>query len=362
MAGEVALQPGLELVQHQFQFGLVPLAIGRDFGIDDRRAGLAHHLDRAFHRGGGVRVDRELAAQHADARALQSVRFQPRVIVEGDVPGRVGGGRIGGVATGQCRQQQRRVRHAAGHRSGGVLAERDRDDAVAADQADRRLQPDHAADRGRADDAAVGFGADAGGGEVGRNGDRAAGTGAAGIAIQHVGIAGLAAAGAPSGSGMGGTEVRPFAQVGLAQDDRAGLAQALDQEGVAGGPEILQRQRTGRVDHRGGVDVVLEQDRDAVQRAAHRVVLALEIAQGRFLHGVGVDFDDRVQLRPGLVDRGDAVQVGAGEGAAVEFAALHASLQVVDVQFGVGEVRRRVGGRVGDGGGLALAGGQHQGG
>src|SRR3546814_13595695 len=70
---------------------------------------------------------------------------------------------------------------------------RDRDDSVADDQADGRLDPDQRGDGGRADDAAVGFGADAHHGKVG--GDRAAGAGtrAAGAAVERVRIARLAA-------------------------------------------------------------------------------------------------------------------------------------------------------------------------
>ena len=53
-----------------------------------------------------------------------------------------------------------------------------------------------------------------------------------------------------------------------------------------------------------------------MQRATHGIGLALHVAQGCFLQCIGIQFDHRIQLRPGLVDPGDALKVGAGEGAA----------------------------------------------
>ena len=78
----------------------------------------------------------------------------------------------------------------------------------------------------RRDDRAVGFGADGRRGQVG--GDRGAGAGArAGrVAIERVRILRLPAAPAPAARRMRRAEVRPLAQVGLAEDDRARLAQA----------------------------------------------------------------------------------------------------------------------------------------
>ena len=81
------------------------------------------------------------------------------------------------------------------------------------------------------------------------------------------------------------TEVRPLAQVGLAEDHRAGLAQAPHQERVPAGPEILQRQRARGGGHGYGVDVVLQQYRDAVQRAAQLAGLALGIERIGVLQG-----------------------------------------------------------------------------
>ena len=102
----------------------------------------------------------------------------------------------------------------------------------AADEADRRLQADDAVDRGRTDDAAVGLGADTDGGEAG--GDRAAGAGAraARIAVEQVRVSRLSAAAAPTRRRTRRAEIRPFTQVGLAENNGTRVAQPRDQERV----------------------------------------------------------------------------------------------------------------------------------
>ena len=64
--------------------------------------------------------------------------------------------------------------------------------------------------------------------------------------------------------------VGPLGEVGLAQDDGAGVAQLLHEEGVPVGLPILQGIGAGRGVHLvAGGDVVLEQHGDAMQGAAH---------------------------------------------------------------------------------------------
>ena len=48
--------------------------------------------------------------------------------------------------------------------------------------------------------------------------------------------------------------------------------------------------------------------------------IALGVARVGFLHRVWIELDHRVERRAGVVDRGDAVEVGLGERVAVEFA------------------------------------------
>src|SRR5690606_12745264 len=63
-----------------------------------------------------------------------------------------------------------------------------------------------------------------------------------------------------------------------------------------------------------------------------------------------IEFDHRVEARSGVVDGGDAVEVGLGEFTAAEAVVAHARLQLRDVELGVGEVlvrNSRGGGRRG---------------
>ncbi len=123
---------------------------------------------------------------------------------------------------------------------------------------------------------------------------------------EAVGIAGLAAARAPAGDGVVAAEVGPLAEVGLAQHHCARFAQAADQVGIARA-EALQGQRAGTGGHRCGVDVVLQQDRDAMQGAAQAAGTALLVALCGFLEGIGVEFDHRAQAWPGAVQGSDAL-------------------------------------------------------
>ena len=201
------------------------------------------------------------------------------------------------------------IGHRAAHRAGSVLRDRDRNDAAAADESHRRLQSDQSIHRRGADDAAVGLGADADRGQARRDRRAGAGARAAGIAIEHVGVLRLPAARAPAGRRPRRAEVRPLAEVRLAEDDGAGLAQARDDEGVL--PRLVrrQRQRAGRVHQAGDVDVVLQQDRDAVQRTAHLAGLALGVERVGVLQRRRVELDHRVQLRPSVVHDRDAIEI-----------------------------------------------------
>ena len=76
---------------------------------------------------------------------------------------------------------------------------------------------------------------------------------------------------------------------------------------------VGQRQRAGAVGHADGIDVVLEQHRDAVQRPAHLARGTFGVTGFGLRQGIGGQFDDGVDGRPGIVDGGDAVQVGLGQ-------------------------------------------------
>ena len=134
---------------------------------------------------------------------------------------------------------------------------------------------------------------------------------------------GLAAERGPAAGRVGGPEVGPLGQVGLADDHRPGRAQPGDQEGVARfGAEQGGRTRRGR--HARHLDVVLDQHGNALERPPRAARGARRVA-GRGLGGRGrVHRDDRVQ---GRVQPLDALQVEAGQRGGTERARGHRGLQ-----------------------------------
>ena len=112
-------------------------------------------------------------------------------------------------------------------------------------------------------DRAAGVAAHAGRGEAGR--DRGAGAAArsAGVARRIVRVARLTAERADRGDAG-----RELVQVGLADDDRACVAQLLHLKRVAAGHEAGQRQRSARGRQVDGFEVVLHDNRNPVERAA----------------------------------------------------------------------------------------------
>ena len=185
----------------------------------------------------GDRVDhRHIAAAppHADPLAAQRIRpKRAQVVAVDDGPG-VACRRVGRVDALDHREHGGRVGHVAGHRPGRVLLRRDRDDAAAADQAEGGLDADDVVGAGRADDRAVGLGADGDRGQVRGGGDRRAAAGAARVAVEDVRVVGLPAPRGPSARRRGGPEVGPLGEVRLAQDDRAGGAQLATRNASAG--------------------------------------------------------------------------------------------------------------------------------
>ena len=161
-----------------------------------------------------------------------------------------------------------------------------------------------------ADDGSVRFGSNANRGEVCRNRRTSTRTGTARIAIQRVGVLDLTAAAAPAAGGMRGSEVRPLAQVRLSENDDAGGAETLHQEGIRESWLSFERQRTGGGLHAiGRIDVVLDEHRNPVQRApgTFRAPLGIECVGDRSC--VGIDLDDRSQLGSAPVDLLDPFQI-----------------------------------------------------
>ena len=350
--GQVGVQVGLELVQQNLGLGPRQGAAGlrQRNGIDDLGAARPHGVDRARQQEVDLLVESGEAARDADARPRQSVGVEIRRVVAQPVRLGVRGGRIPRVGTGQHPQHDRGVAHGARHRSRGVLAVRDRDDAGAADEADRRLDADDAVGRPRADDRPVGLRADRRRNEAGSHRDRRPRARSAGVPVEGVGIAALAAARAPAARRAGRAEVGPFAQVRLADEPGARLAQAPGHEGVLGGnrPPERERPRRGRHPIR-GADVVLEKDGDPVQRSAgaRGVTRVVEGVRARAVERVGqgarlrVHLDHRAQGRTLPVEGGDAGQAGIGERARGHAAVPHRLPQGVDGDLLDGGRRRR---------------------
>ena len=117
---------------------------------------------------------------------------------------------------------------------------------------------------------------------------------------------------------------------------------------VLGRARPEQRPRPGRVAEVRGVDVVLEQHRDALESAARTVGVSVRVAGRRLGGGRGVQLQDRVHV---VVERADAAQVGGGEPRARHHAAVEAGLDHRDgqrVEPRIGPDRGRGSGRLGD--------------
>ena len=124
-----------------------------------------------------------------------------------------------------------------------------------------------------------------------------------------MGVRGLPAPPAPAGVQCAVAIAGPFAEVRLAQDDRAGIAQPAGDEGIAGRGLSHHGQRSRRGLHPvAGVDVVLEEQRDAVQRTARLAARALRIELLGDGQRIGIELDDGVEGGPALVEHVDALQ------------------------------------------------------
>jgi hypothetical protein len=106
------------------------------------------------------------------------------------------------------------------------------------------------------------------------------------------------------------SEVRPLAEIGLAEDHGAGVAQPRDEKRVDRRDRSLERERPrGRLHAVVRRNVVLDQDGDAVERAARALRLSLEVEGVGGGQRVGIDLNDTVQAGPAAVDCVDACEV-----------------------------------------------------
>src|SRR5208283_6163623 len=135
-----------------------------------------------------------------------------------------------------------------------------------------------------------------------------------GIAVESIRVASKAAAPAPSAGGMTAPDVGPLTEISFAQDHGAGIAQLRRGESVVGSARSQQRQRTRRRIHAvPGVDIVLDEDRDAVKWPARPLRLALLVKRVGDLESLRVELDNGVDHRAGFVDLLNACQVLLGQ-------------------------------------------------
>ena len=193
--GEIRVQIVLQIVEQNGVFEFADLGDIRNLGrIDEHRSHLLHRVQRLRHHGIDGFVEAEVVTGHADARALESVGIAIRHVGPGIHPRVCGGGGIVEIRPGNRVEHHRGVTHGAAHRSHGVLIVRDGNDPRSAHEADGRLDADNPADGRRAQDRAIGFRADGGRAEIGRDRHAGAGTRARRITIEGVRISGLPAA------------------------------------------------------------------------------------------------------------------------------------------------------------------------
>ncbi len=209
----------------------------------------------------GLGVDLHEFAHHADADAGER-----RVVGKGIVGPRgmfeaLGGRGIARIVAREHGEHGCRVLDRAAQHARAVARERGRHDAGAADEAVGRDDADEAAVRGGIARRGSGLLAERAHHEIGGDGRARAAARAAGAAGRVVGIAGGAAIGAAVARSV-------FAEIGLGEDDGARGAQARDdgrilRRAVVG---VARGSAAGRA-HVGGVELILDRERDAVQRA-----------------------------------------------------------------------------------------------
>ena len=177
----------------------------------------------------------------------------------------------------------------------------------------------------------AGVGAHAGCGEARR--DRSAGSAARSpwIARQIVGVAGLPAHRADRRDPGG-----ELVQVGLADEHGAGIPQPLDLESVASGLKALERQRAAGRRHVGGRVVVLEDERNTVERSTDAAGPPLVIERGRLIERRRIERDERVD---GPLVGLDAREIQLNQSPRGHRAVAQRPLQIGDVLLG--DIERR---------------------
>jgi hypothetical protein len=241
---------------------LVKEVAGGEEGLEidghDHRAGPDHVVDIAPQGGPDAGVDPEAG----DVRDREPRR-------SGQYPPRGSGAGPGIVRVRACEDVEDVVRVVDRVREhvDAVQGAAGRDDTVGAHEAARRFEPDDPVHRGRDAARTCGVGAEGEGDAARGHGDRAPRTGPARDEVAPVDALAGAVRGADAGE-----PGRELVEVGLADEDRAGVEQPADGGGVARRP-VGEGGTAGGRREPGGVDVVLHRERDPEERECGGVQL-----------------------------------------------------------------------------------------
>ena len=300
---QIGVQIGLQLVHEYGQLRVIEFADGFDLSrIHNRRARASNRINRRIHQCVYRVVEAEILAHHANLRALQAFRVKVARVVDERLALAPRRGGVLGIHSRQRAQQNCRIRDSACHRTRAVLRMRNRNYAGAAYQTHRRLDPYNSIGRRWADDRPVGFCSNGNRTQIRGNRGARSRARAAGVAIQHVWISGQPAASAPPAGRMAGTDVGPFTQVRLAQNDRACCTQTLHDKRILERLGSNHRQRTRRGCHAVRcVDVIFNQHRNPMHRPAQLILFALLIEPVGNGEGIRIEFDHAVNCRSTLI-------------------------------------------------------------
>ncbi len=167
---QVRVQVGLQFNEQDVQFRIVQFAEAGDFHrIDQHRAFALHRFQRRIHQRVNRVAEAEQLAHHADAGAAQPLGIQKLRVIGSSARAAAGGRGILGVLARHRTEQGSGIGYGSRHRTGSVLAVRDRNDAGAAHQSERRLDANDPIRARRADNGTVRLRADRDGAEISRN-------------------------------------------------------------------------------------------------------------------------------------------------------------------------------------------------
>ena len=242
--------------------------VGDDDGVDDlraRRAEVVHslvehlgNLAEVVRAGLGAKPHR--LAQNADARARQRVLVEQVRVAAGRTADAAGGEGVGGIVADHAVEQFRQVGDGARHRSERAVDGRPAGiHAAPAHQARGRAHAgDAVPNRGPADRGEA-FLSHRGGGKIRRHARRRAAGGPARGALRVVDVA--------RGAEQRAVRVAAaqLAQRRLGDENRPGLFEPGDDEGIPARHVILEQHRAERGRHSGDVGLVLHDERDSVQ-------------------------------------------------------------------------------------------------